>query len=328
MLAETNQLRIEIVDQAHSLTDGQWLGVLEPAADEGCTLALAFRQIQQQLTELNAHLSARADLAAGNKTVLIVPCEVPEQPAAPSVAPLTGSAMLLCPPGEAQQLYRRLLRQSGLDLLPMDDASQLLRWCESSPQELSKMLIDEDFVQSDLLLAGKIAAVVRRYFPDVQVLLVVRQPQQWLELAQTEQLFLLAKPLTPMVLASAFQSSTAGIVTADKATVWLSQPDPLQYWWIEQQLLSLHYQVQNLAQWSALPGDLQQDYYCLPAVLQQELSASGTLPQYVLWCQGAEPAPGAACHPIWEMAQGGAALSRHLYQLTLQHQGCTTDMNR
>ena len=41
------------------------------------------------------------------------------------------------------------------------------------------MLIDEDFVKSDLALAGKIAAVVRRYFPEVQVLLVVRQPQQW-----------------------------------------------------------------------------------------------------------------------------------------------------
>jgi len=328
MLAETNQLRVEIVDQSDSLTDGQWLNMLDPTAEDQSTTAGTYRKIQQQLAELKAHLSARADLAAGNKMVLIVPCEVPQQPVAAVAEVLTGSAMLLCPPGEAQQLYRRLLRQSGLDLLPMDDASQLLQWCESSPQELSKMLIDEDFVQADLLLAGKIAAVVRRYFPDVQVLLVVRQPAQWLELAQTEQLFLLEKPLTPLTLTTAFQSSNPGIVVGYRAKVWLYQPDPLQYWWVEQQLLSLHYQVHSLAQWPELPGDLRQDYYCLPWSLRQEPIANDALPQFVLWYQGAEVAEHVADHPVWGMADGCAALSRHLYQITLQQQGCMTEMNR
>ncbi len=328
MLAETNQLRIEIVDQAHSLTDGQWLSVLNPSTEDQSETAIAYRQIQQQLRELNAHLSARADLAAGNKMVLIVPCEVPLQSAAETVDALAGSAMLLCPPGEAQQLYRRLLRQAGLDLLPMDDASQLLQWCESSPQELSKMLIDEDFVQSDLALAGKIAAVVRRYFPDVQVLLVVRQPQQWLELARNEQLFLLAKPLTPTVLTHAFQASTAGLVTGQKAKIWLCQPDPLQYWWIEQQLLNLHYLVQQVTHSSALPGDFQQDYYCLPCSMYAEFQSNGTLPQYVLWSQGTESASVVGNHLLWNMADGSAALSRHLYQINLQHHGSTTEKNR
>ncbi|RVU33475.1 hypothetical protein EOE67_16580 [Rheinheimera riviphila] len=328
MLAETNQLRIEFVDQAHSLTDGQWLSLLDPAAEDHSETAVAYRQIQQQLAELNAHLSARADLAAGNKMVLIVPCEVPLQPESATVEVLTGSAMLLCPPGAAQQLYRRLFRQSGLDLLPMDDASQLLQWCESSPQELSKMLIDEDFVQADAALAGKIAAVVRRYFPEVQVLLVVRQPQQWLALAQSEQLFLMAKPLTPQVLTSAFQSSAAGIISGKKANIWLCQPDPLQYWWIEQQLHNLHYQVQPVTPSAALPGDLQRDYYCLPCSRYEELNANGTLPQFVLWCQGTELVSAGTSHPLWVMAEGSAALSRHLYHITLQHQGSTTDMNR
>ncbi|OBP16602.1 hypothetical protein A5320_04190 [Rheinheimera sp. SA_1] len=328
LLAETNQLRIEIVDQAHSLTDGQWLSVLNPVADDQSATALAYRHIQQQLAELHAHLSARADLAAGNKMVLTVPCEVPLQPVVAAAEPQPGSAMLLCPPGEAQQLYRRLFRQSGLDLLPMDDASQLLQWCESSPQELSKMLIDEDFVQSDAALAGKIAAVVRRYFPDVQVLLVVRQPQQWLSLAQSEQLFLLAKPLTPLVLTRAFHSTSAGIVTGQKAKIWLCQPDPLQYWWIEQQLHNLHYQVQGVTRWPELPGDLQQDYYCLPWTLHEQLASNQALPRFVVWCLGNEQAPSQSqlqeSHPLWPMADGGAALSRHLYQITLQHQGSTT----
>lgn len=328
LLAETNQLRIEIVDQSHSLTDGQWLNLLDPALEDKSPSAVAYRHIQQQLTELTAHLSARADLAAGNKMVLIVPCEVPPQPATTAAEPLTGSAMLLCPPGEAQQLYRRLLRQSGLDLLPMDDASQLLQWCESSPQELSKMLIDEDFVQSDLLLAGKIAAVVRRYFPDVQVLLVVRQPAQWLELAQTEQLFLLAKPLTPLTLSAAFQSSDIGIVAGRTARVWLYQPDPLQYWWVEQQLLTLHYQVQKLTQWPELSGDVNHDYYCLPWSLRHDLSTNGSLPQFVLWYQETPLTEHPAGSPVWVTTDGCAALSRHLYQITLQHLGCKTDMNQ
>lgn len=328
MLAETNQLRIEIVDQSHSLTDGQWLNMLDPTAEDQNATAVVYRQIQQQLSELKAHLSARADLAAGNKMVLIVPCEVPQQATATTAEPLAGSAMLLCPPGEAQQLYRRLLRQSGLDLLPMDDASQLLQWCESSPQELSKMLIDEDFVKSDLLLAGKIAAVVRRYFPDVQVLLMVRQPQQWLDFAQSERLFLLAKPLTPITLATAFQSNTAGIVVGRKAKIWLYQPDPLQYWWIEQQLQSLHYQVQTVTRWPEIPGDLTRDYYCLPWSLREEITAKTAQPERVLWCKGAEEGPQQVLHPVWRMADGSAALSRQLHQITLYLQGSTTDMNR
>jgi len=328
MLAETDQLRIEIVDQSDSLTDGQWLNMLTPAAEDQAPIAVAYREIQQQLHDLHAHLSARADLAAGNKMVLIVPCEIPLQPTTKPAEPLTGSAMLLCPPGEAQQLYRRLLRQSGLDLLPMDDASQLLQWCDSSPLELSKMLIDEDFVKSDLALAGKIAAVVRRYFPEVQVLLMVRQPQQWQTLAQDEQLFLLAKPLTPMLLTHAFQAGTMGVADGHKTKIWLCQPDPLQYWWVEQQLDNLHFQVQQVTQCSELPGDLQLDYYCLPSSMYAEFQKNAALPRLVLWSLGTEGTSVVDQHLLWSMAEGGAALSRQLYQLRLQHDGRTAEMTR
>ncbi len=331
MLAETHQLRFEIVDQAQSLSDLQWLLMLDPTGDEQGPTAVAYRQIQQQLVTLNAHLSARAELAVGNKMVLIVPCQVPVQPKAKPVVVLGGSAMLLCPPGDTQQLYRRLLKQAGLDLLPMDDSSQLVQWCESSPQELSKMLIDEDFVKADLTLAGKIAAVVRRYFPDVQVLLAVRQPQQWLEFALREQLFLLAKPLTPVLLTQTFQSNKAGITVAVEATVWLYQPDPLQYWWVEQQLLSLHYQVQSLTLTATLPGDLAQDYYCLPWSHYEQLRQLGRVPKFVLWCLESAaapvPAPEERQHVLWALADGSAALSRHLYQIKLQQQGPNKEIN-
>lgn len=328
MMAETNQLRIEIVDQSDSLTDGQWLTMLAPSSEDHSSIAKGYRQIQQQLSDFNGHLSARADLTAGNKIVLIVPCEVPLQPQQSQVAPLEGSAMLLCPPGEAQQLYRRLFKQAGLDLLPLDDASQLLQWCESSPQQLSKMLIDEDFVQADTALAGKIASVVRRYFPNVQVLVVVRQPQQWLEVSKTEQLFIVAKPLTPLVLTQAFAAHAPGIVSTQQAKVWLYQPDPLQYWWIEQQLHSLHYQVARVMKPSELPGDVQKDVYCLPWSIHDDLIANGSLPTFMVWSHDHTAVLQNTSQLIWAMSEGGAVLSQYLYQITLQQQGSKTEMNQ
>jgi hypothetical protein len=300
--------------------------LLTPHHDDPTDNGQAFRQIQKQLSELKAHLSARADVTAGNKMVLVVPCEVPEQPSRLSAPPLKGSAMLLCPPGASQQLYRRLLKQAGLDLLPMDDASQLLQWCESSPQELSKMLIDEEFVNSDIALTGKIATVVRRYFPDVQILLAVRQPQRWLQAAKEEQLLVLEKPLTSMMLYQGFQTLTFGLVTAHKPIVWLCQPDPLQYWWIEQQLLHLHYRVLPLTSSSEWQGDVTKDLYCLPLSGSAALIANGDLPRYVLWCQDSA-AEQRVESPIWVMRDGGAALSQFLYQITLTQPGSKTEMN-
>jgi len=328
MLAEINQLRIEIVDQSDRLSDGQWLKLLTPAEDDPAPLAMAYREIQHQLHELHAHLSARAELANGNKMVLIIPCEIPPQPKPGNTATFSGSAMLLCPAGEGQQLYRRLLRQSGLDLLPMDDASQLLLWCESSPQELSKMLIDEDFVKADPALAGKIASVVRRYFPQVQVLLIARQPQLWLELARNEQFYLLAKPLTPGLLANAFCSTVSGIVGEKQAKIWLYQPDPLQYWWVEQQLNNLHFLVQRVEQLHELPGDLLWDYYCLPCSACAELQKNDMIPKLVLWSQGTEPVADVNQYRLWQMADGSAVLSRLLYQLKLQQDGHATETSR
>jgi hypothetical protein len=299
---------------------------LTPSHDDPTDSAQAFRQIQKQLSELKAHLSARADITAGNKMVLVVPCEVPEQPKRLSVAPIKGSAMLLCPPGASQQVSRRLLKQAGLDLLPMDDASQLLNWCESSPQELSKMLIDEEFVNSDTALTGKIAAVVRRYFPDVQILLLVRQPQRWLEIANDAQVLVLAKPLTSIMLHQAFQARTFGLVSSHKATVWLCQPDPLQYWWIEQQLLHLHYRVLPLTSLPEWQGDVTKDVYCLPWSLSTELVANGEVPEYVLWFQESAVAQTTESQ-IWVVRDGGAALSQFLYEITLKQQGSKAEMN-
>jgi hypothetical protein len=280
---------------------------------------LSYRQLHQFLPLFGAHLSGQTQAVQGNKQVLEFHYDLPELLAAPRPFPkLQGRAMLLCPPGACQQLYNRMLRQLGFDLLPMDDTQQLLQWCNDAEQQLEQLVIDESFAGADATLVGKIATVVRRYFPKVRILLCVRQPANWQLLASSVQL--LAKPVLSSQLAAALSSHNVGEVVLPRPKVWLYQQEPLLLWWLEQQLLTLPYNTGLIDSWPELPGDLQRDLYCLPAALQAELDGKNK-PALLLWCSDTAHTTVAETTTdlYWHMSEGAAKLSLNLYQLMARH---------
>jgi hypothetical protein len=250
----------------------------------------------------------------GNLLRWSTPVTVPTfQPTLP-VATVTGRAMLLCPSGVVQQHYQQLLLQAGLELLPLDDSQQLMQWCAGKPLPLDKLVIDEVFVKSDPHLAFKVAQVVRRYFPQVQVLLAMSQPERWLQLQQ--ELVLIPKPCTWLVLQQAFLQQQ-GLVRLQRPKVWLYLPDPLELWWLQQMCHQLGVDATPITSWPQLPGDMQQDGYCLPWELHLDLSGP-VLPARLLWCLPAQSSADIAPTDSWHMTDGPAALSEKLYQrLTL-----------
>ena len=324
MVAANQQLRLELLDQSEPLTDGQWLKLLESPAVNSKDNTLSYQKLQTLLPLFGAHLSGQTQAVQGNKQVLEFHYDLPEPLMAAATLPkLHGRAMLLCPSGASQQLYNRMLRQLGFDLLPMDDTSQLLQWCNDAEQQLEQLVIDESFAGADISLVGKIATVVRRYFPQVRILLCVRQPADWQQIAGAVQL--LAKPVLVPQLAAALQSQSTGEVKLPRRKVWLYQPDPLLLWWLEQQMLTLPYETSLIEHWPELPGDLQHDVYCLPAGAGSELDGK-TTPVLVLWCKN-EPDTAkleTGTELFWHMSEGAAKLSLNLYQMIARHEQATT----
>lgn len=323
MVAANQQLRLELLDHSEPLTDGQWLKLLESPSVNTEDNALSYQRLQTLLPLFGAHLSGQTQAVQGNKQVLEFHYALPEPLMTATTQPkLQGRAMLLCPAGASQQLYNRMLRQLGFDLLPMDDTSQLLQWCNDAEQQLEQLVIDESFAGSDITLVGKIATVVRRYFPKVRILLCVRQPADWQQMAGVVQL--LAKPVLVQQLAAALVSHNTGEILLPRRKVWLYQPEPLLLWWLEQQMLTLPYETCLIEHWPDLPGNLQHDVYCLPAVLQADLAGKNK-PALLLWCNhepdAAESAGGTELY--WQMSDGAAKLSLNLYQLIARHDQAT-----
>lgn len=314
LVAANHQLRLELLDQGDALTDSQWLQLLQPAASAQGGAA-DYQQLQQLLPLCQAHISGHSDPAHGNKQVLEFHYELPEPAAAAQVTPqLSGRVMLLCPPGPSRQLYNRMLRQLGYDLLPLDDASQLVAWCHDANQQLDQLIIDESFAGADQSLLPKIATVVRRYFPQVRVLFCVRQPSQWQPSLPAVQL--LAKPVVLPQLAQALCTVQEGEIGLPLPTLWLYQPDALLLWYLEQQLLHLPYQLKVIRHWPEPEGDLQRDLYCLPWSLQHQLKTSHK-PALLLWygeqARDEITQPNTCCY--WQISTGAATLSQQLYQL-------------
>lgn len=323
LVAANHQLRLELLDQGDALTDSQWLQLLEPAVTVHGT-ADNYQQLQQLLPLCHAHISGHSDAAHGNKQVLEFHYELPEPALVAQAMPqLSGRVLLLCPPGPSRQLYNRMLRQLGYDLLPMDDASQLVAWCNDATQQLDQLVIDESFAGADQSLLPKIATVVRRYFPQVRVLFCVRQPAQWQN--QQSGIQLLAKPVVLSQLALALSAQQEGEIRQPLPTLWLYQPDALLLWYLEQQLLNLPYQLNVIRHWPEPEGDLKQDLYCLPATLCQQLISSHK-PALLLWYGEQvrdDIALSSDCY-YWQISSGPAALSRQLYQLRAQQPQATT----
>lgn len=324
MVAANQQLRLELLDHSEPLTDGQWLKLLESPAVNSADDTLSYQKLQTLLPLFGARLFGQTQAMQGNKQVLEFQYDLPEPLMAAATQPkLHGRAMLLCPSGASQQLYNRILRQLGFDLLPMDDTSQLLQWCNDAEQQLEQLVIDESFAGGDITLVSKIATVVRRYFPKVRILLCVRQPADWQPMAGAVQL--LAKPVLVPQLAAALLSQSTGEVKLPRRKVWLYQPDPLLLWWLEQQMLTLPYESGLIEHWPELPGDLQHDVYCLPAGAGSELDGK-IKPALVLWCKSEPDAATleTGTELFWHMSEGAAKLSLNLYQLIARYEQATT----
>jgi hypothetical protein len=227
---------------------------------------------------------------------------------------LDATALLLSPVGELQHFYRRLLRHTGLELMPLDDAEQFLQWCGSQQQQkLDYLLLDEQFVQTDVALAGRLLRVVRRYFPEVQLLVMTTQPSLWHELTTTLQLRLLLKPLVNTLLQQALVSKNTGIFAFEARKIWLYQPNSLQYWFEEQQLLALGYQVQKVSNIEKLSGLSANDLVLVPSTLQADLELNNCR-ALILWtCQTCGQLAGV--QHGWLVGQGACALSRQLFVL-------------
>jgi len=314
------QLQVELLALANPDAVSQWQSALQAmaatskaswSADDNEIAQLC--QLMQPLLQASAGQLVLEPQADGYLLRWTTPVQVPEFQ--PVVSPCKGSgrAMLLCPPGFLQQHYQQLLQQAGLELLPLDDSQQLLQWCAGPLLPLDKLIIDEGFVKSDPHLALKVAQVVRRYFPEVQVLLTVSKPERWHQLQQ--ELVLLAKPCTWLSLQQAFVQST-GLVRLPRPKVWLYLPDPLELWWLEQMCQQLGFDAVAISHWPQLPGELQQDCYCLPWLCQPELSGP-VLPTRLLWCL---PEASMATEPVlgWRLSDGPGLLSEKLFQLLSQ----------
>ena len=319
MLAEQQLLRVEIIDGGTSLTEGQWLSLLHPAGTAKDDVI--FRKIQRELNAMAAQLSGVSE-PGGNKMIVSIPIMVlqhAEEGVQTELQLVDATALLLSPTGELQHLYRRLLRHTGLELMPLDDAEQFMNWCASQQQQkLDYLLLDELFVRNDVALAQKLLQIVRRYFPQVQLLVITAQPTQWRELVAPLQLRLLLKPLVNKLLQQALLSAEPGIFAFKPQKVWLYQPESLQYWFQEQQLLALGYQVLRVSERKQISGLSANDLVLIPSTLQadEDLNNCRAL---VLWtCQTFSEL--CAVQHGWLVGQGTSALSRQMFVLISSRQ--------
>lgn len=314
-MAEQQVLRVDIEDDGQRLSDGQWLALLHPNATEQSEQSICYRQIQQWVVSMRGQLSAQT--ASENRLQLSIAAQALQPAHAhPELLLVDGSAMLLCPAGPVQQQYSRLLRQTGLLLMPLDDPQQFIQWCAAQQsQKLDFLLLDDGFVQQDVALAAQIFGIVRRYFPATSLLLFVADATRWQAMASEHQLHLIEKPVLPYVLQQALQTAQAGIFTPATKRVWLYQPDALQYWYQEQQLLAQGYQVLEVTSWPTLPECGADDVLVLP--LTERVMLSERIDESkVVWTAPAqvliEPEP--ATLLVWAVELGGAELSHTLYQ--------------
>lgn len=319
-LSTDAQLQLELLVPAQQQAVAAWQAALQVVTSDSASLQAAtdvIEQLCQLMQPLLQGTAGRLLLEPQTTGYLLrwtTPVQVPVFQSEPPPFRVSGRAMLLCPPGLLQQHLQQLLQQAGLDLLPLDDSQQLLQWCAGTPLPLDKLIIDEGFVKADPHLALKVAQVVRRYFPQVQVLLTVSKSERWQQLAS--ELVLVAKPWTWLSLQQAF-IQTHGPVLLPRPKVWLYLPDPLELWWLEQMCQQLGFEALVINHWPQLPGDLRQDCYCLPWQRQPELSGP-VLPMRLLWCL--PDTPPIAAEPVagWRLSDGPALLSEKLFQLLSQ----------
>lgn len=319
LAAEPGLLRLELSDDGQALNQSQW--------QQQNVAAQCWQQLQQQ----GVTASQFSELFSGNKMVLTLPANAGPQTVEPTeVQFVDATALLLCQAGALQQQYCRQLRQAGLNLLPLDDASQFISWCAEHPQQqLDYMLLDDSAVRADPALVSQVATVVRRYFPAVTLLLLASEPARYLSLCDSVALRVVAKPALTPTLLQALQATAAAVFRAHPVELQLYCTQPMQVLLLQQQLQSLGYPSQLHTLESP---DLSLTHCCL---YPRQASSSGEpSPNIapagpVLWYQfsdeaatddgATDEAPSADSTPdaalCWHSSAGLGALSLQLFLL-------------
>lgn len=310
-LVEPQSLQLEISDDGATLTQGQWLALLHPQQDSA-EFPSALRQLQQA----GGHFSTASQQFSGNKLVLTIPLQsLAAARASVDLQLVDGAALLLCPAGDAQQLYRSLLKQTGLALMPLDDAEQFLQWCSAQTDaRLDYLILDEAFIKADQHIATQVFQVVRRYFPQLALLVLVRQPEQWLELQQQFQLRLISKPVLRSAMQQALVATEGAAFVPKPRVVWYEAGNAMDAWLLETELTQLGYQPRPLASDQILPAA---GLVMLPlenvSAWQEQLQLRS-----LLWYTVQALAVDALDQDqlVWTPDQGLAVLSQRLFQLS------------
>ena len=318
-LLTTEQLQLEICDDGETVAPGQWLSLLQPGAD-----AATWPEPLRELQVAGGHLSAAQPQFSGNKLLLTLPLQIwAPATAEPELQLIDGAALLLCPAGDAQQLYRRMLKQTGLALMPLDDAAQFMQWCDAqNDARLDYLILDESFINADLQIAAQVFQVVRRHFPQLSLLVLVRDPAQWLDLQQQFQLRLVSKPVLSPALQQALLAQDAVVLRPCARQVWLEANDPIEDWLIQQQLVALGFEPVLLTKEQQLP----ENALLLLRLENRSRWQSQLQHQPLLWYTAQPVALDADEEEqlVWTFNQGLAVLSQRLFQLS---QRLNTDEN-
>jgi len=301
LVAEPGVLRLELSDDGQPMTQSGWQQLLHSSP-----------QAWQTLQETGVTASQFSELFSGNKLVLTLPATAePTASDTPELQFVDATALLLCQPGTLQQQHCRQLKQTGVNLLPLDDASQFVSWCAAHPQQqLDYLLVDDSAVRYDPALLAQVCTVVRRYFPQVNLLLLANQSAAWQSLCQSFDLRVVAKPALLSTLQQALQARVGGIFAASLPELQLYCSKPLQVLLLQQQLQSLGYRsrLQDLKQ-----VDLSGSYCCLYPIAAADAAPSAA----VLWYQLPGEAVGAPKEPalFWDSNAGLPALSQQIFLL-------------
>lgn len=311
LLTTTEQLQLEISDDGETVSPGQWLNMLQPGTDIS-----GWPEPLRVLQAAGGHLSAAQPQFSGNKLLLTIPLQIwAPAVAEPELQLIDGAALLLCPAGDAQHLYRRMLKQTGLALMPLDDAAQFMQWCSvQNDARLDYLILDESFINADLQIAAQVFQVVRRYFPQLSVLVLVRDPALWLDLQQQFQLRLVVKPVLSQDLQQALLVQEAVVLRPVAWPVFFEANDPIEDWLLQQQLTALGYAPVLLEPEQQLPANS-----LLMLRLENRARWQLHLQQRpVLWYTAQPIALDGDGDEqlVWTFSQGLASLSQRLFQLS------------
>ena len=311
VLTTADRLQLEISDDGETIAPGQWVSLLQPGPNTA-----TWPEPLRALQAAGGHLSAAQSQFSGNKLLLTLPLQIWAAAATePELQLVDGAALLLCPAGDAQQLYRRMLKQTGLALMPLDDAAQFMQWCSAqNDARLDYLILDESFINADLQIAAQVFQVVRRYFPQLALLVLVRDPAQWLDLQQQFQLRLVSKPVLSPALQQALLAQEALVLSPVPQQVWYEASDPIEDWLLQQQLKALGFAPVLLASEQQLPANT-----VLMLRLENRLHWQSQLHQQSILWYTAQPVALDADEEeqlIWTFSQGLASLSQRLFQLS------------